>query len=257
MSEAGFHIDIGEHQCIVFNDGILVNEGSENQEVSYLNCLFINTGVHKILIDTGCGDIFQSTAGKLVKNLEVEGITCSDIDRIILTHGHIDHVGGSFDSQGRSVFPNARYITSEREWQYWETPPGENELQNMFFAPARKNLLPIRDQFDLVEDNAEVLPGIKMIPAPGHTPGNATVEISSGKDRLLCIGDIIHSQVEFTDPEHLVAFDVSPEQAINTRHRILSEIAEAGTPVFACHFQFPGLGYITRQEGVFHWKPLK
>jgi glyoxylase-like metal-dependent hydrolase (beta-lactamase superfamily II) len=257
MVEAGFHYTVGDFECTIFSDGTLVTEGAEMDEVFGLNCILINTGDHKILIDTGCGDGFQSTAGHLVENLEAAGILCEDIDRIIITHGHIDHAAGCFDSRGRPVFPNVRYITSENEWDYWLTPPGSNELHNMFFDSARRNLLPIRDRFELVKDNTELLPGIRLIPAPGHTPGNAMVEISSGNSRLLCIGDIIHSQVEFTNPEYLALFDVTPEQAIKTRTRILSEIAGADTPVFACHFQFPGLGYITHREGIFGWQPLQ
>jgi glyoxylase-like metal-dependent hydrolase (beta-lactamase superfamily II) len=256
MAETGFHYTVGEIECTIFNDGTLVTEGADMDEVFGLNCILINTGDHRILIDTGCGDGFQSTAGHLVENLEAAGIRCEDIDRIIITHGHIDHAAGCFDSKGKPVFPNARYITSETEWDYWLTPPGSNELHNMFFNSARKNLLPIQDKFQLVKDNAEVLPGIRLIPAPGHTPGNAMVEISSVNNRLLCIGDIIHSQVEFTNPEYLALFDVMPEQAIETKTLILTELAGAGTPVFACHFQFPGLGYIIHQEGVFGWQPF-
>ena len=256
MPEAGFRYDIGKYECIVFSDGTLVSQGSEKQEVFGLNCLLIKSGNQKILIDTGCGDGFQSTAGWLAKNLEAAGIRCSDIDRVIFTHGHIDHASGSFNSQGKPVFPNARYITSEREWEYWSTPPGSNELQNMFFSNARKNLLPIRTQFDLVKNNAEILPGIKLIAAPGHTPGNIMVEISSGKKQLLCIGDVIHSQIEFIRPEHLTSFDVTPEQALRTRAKILSEIAKSGILVFACHFTFPGIGYITQKGGGFNWQPI-
>ncbi len=256
MPEAGFRYDIGEFKCIVISDGTLVSQDSENEEVFGLNCLFINSGDHKILIDTGCGDAFQATAGRLAKNLEAAGIRCADIDRIIFTHGHIDHVGGSFDSQGRPIFPNARYIASAWEWECWETKPEMSELQSMFFSSARKNLLPIRDQFDLVKDDVEILPGIRLIAAPGHTPGNIMVDISSDEKRLLCIGDIIHSPVEFIHPEYLSSFDVTPEQALPTRAQILSVVAKSGVLVFACHFPFPGLGYITPHKGVFTWQPI-
>jgi len=256
MTEAAYRIEIGKHKCVIVSDGTLVTQGAEGTEVFGLNCLFIESGGHKILIDTGCGEAFQSTAGRLVKNLEAEGIKCADIDRIIFTHGHIDHVGGTFDAQGKPVFPNARYITSEKEWNYWAAPPGGNELQNMFFGPARQKLLPIRDRFDLAKDNAEVLPGIRLIAAPGHTPGIAMVDVSSNGKRLLCIGDVIHSPREFTDPEHLVSFDITPEQAQKTRARILSDAAKSGTFVFACHFTFPGLGYIKHEKGVFAWRPV-
>jgi len=126
----------------------------------------------------------------------------------------------------------------------------------MFFSPARKNFLPIRDQFDLVKDNAEALPGIKFIAAYGHTPGNVMVEIGSGRESLLCIGDIMHSQLEFIHPEHLILFDVEPEQALKTRAQKLSDIAKSGVLIFACHFPFPGLGHITHDEGIFAWQPI-
>lgn len=256
MQEAGFRYTVGEYKCMIFSDGTLVTEGSDIDEVFGLNCILVKTADHNVLVDTGCGDGFQATAGHLVKNVEAAGIRRGDIDIITITHGHVDHAAGCFSSKGPPVFPNARYITLKSEWEHWLTPPGDNELHNMFFDSARKNLLPIRDRFDLVKDNVEVLPGIKLIPAPGHTPGNAMVEILSGDDRLLCIGDIIHSPVEFTEPEYLTLFDVTPEQAVKTRARILSEIAGAGTPVFACHFQFPGLGFVIYQEGVLGWQPL-
>lgn len=256
MSQAGFHFNLGEFRCIVVSDGMLVDRDAENEVVSALNCLFIDTGPHKVLIDTGCGEGFQSTAGYLVENLEAEGIRCSDIDRIILTHGHIDHVGGTFDSEGKPVFPNARYITSAREWSYWQTPPGDNELHNMFFDFARQHLLPVRDKFDLAEDDAEVLPGIRFVPAPGHTPGNVMIDMASQEARLLCIGDIIHFQLEFTDPEQFIMFDVTPGQAVATRTRILSGTADSGVLVFAYHFPFPGLGHITQKQGICTWQPI-
>ncbi len=255
MVEAGFHIDIGNYKCIIFNDGTLVNEGSENEEVFGLSCILIDSGDQKILVDTGCGGGFQSTAGRLVKNIEAEGIRCADIDRIIFSHGHIDHVSGTFDSHGKPVFPNARYITSEKEWECWVTRPETSELQTMFFEYARNNLLPIREQFELIQDNVDIQPGIKLTAAPGHTPGMMMVDISSGENRLLCIGDIIHSPVEFTNPEYLISFDIAPDQAISTRTRILSDIVKSGTLVFACHFQSPGIGHIVQNEGVFSWEP--
>jgi glyoxylase-like metal-dependent hydrolase (beta-lactamase superfamily II) len=257
MTETAFHYDIGKYRCIVCKDGYLINQDTKEQEKSELSCLFIDTGDHKILIDTGCGDVFQpDTTGRLVKNLEGEGIGCGDIDTIIFTHGHIDHAGGSFSPDGKPVFPNAMYVAAQEEWDYWEAGPGDNELQNMFFGPARKNLLPIREKFELVEDNTEILHGIKLNLAPGHTPGNMVIEISSEKKKLFCIGDIIHSPQEFINPAYLAIFDVEPGQALTTRSKAFIEAANSGVLVFACHLPFPGLGHIVRKKGVLSWEPL-
>jgi glyoxylase-like metal-dependent hydrolase (beta-lactamase superfamily II) len=254
MTEKGFPFDLGKYKCTVFSDGILEARDSENDEVFGLNCLFLESAEHKMLIDCGCGDGFQSTAGHLVKNLEAGGIKCTDIDTIVLTHGHIDHVAGTFSSKGRSVFPGTRYITSEKEWRHWLTAPGSNELQNMFFSHARKYLVPVRDKFELVDDNVEVLPGIRLVAAHGHTPGNNMVSISSGGKCLLCIGDVIHSPCEFIQPDCLSSFDVIPGEALSTRVKVLADTAKSGVFVFACHFAFPGLGYIRHKKGLLTWQ---
>jgi len=252
MPETAHHLTVGKYDCAIFSDGTLVDKGEEFG----LNCIYIASGKHKMLVDNGCGEMFQGNTGHLWKNLEAEGIRLGDITTIIFDHGHIDHVCGTFDKKGEPVFPGARYIISRKEWDYIEAPPGDNELQNMFFSPARRYLLPLKDRFELVEDNHEVLPGIRLIPAPGHTPGNAMLEISSGGEKLLCIGDVIHSQQEFIEPEHCAAFDVNSEEAIRVRTKILTKAAKDDTFVFATHFPFPGLGYIREKKGVLGWEAV-
>ena len=120
-----------------------------------IGCLIIRHGQHKILIDTGCGDSFQPSTGKLIAQLEKEGIKPAEIDTVIYTHGHTDHVGGTVDAQGKLMFPNARQIVSKREWDSW-VDRTETTRNGRMFDLAVKNLLPIPDQFDLVEDDAEV-----------------------------------------------------------------------------------------------------
>ncbi|OGN96539.1 MAG: hypothetical protein A2Y89_00710 [Chloroflexi bacterium RBG_13_51_18] len=253
MSETAYHLTVGEFKCIIFSDGCLADPG----ETFGLNCIYMEAGDRKILVDNGCGEAFQAgTAGQLLDNMESEGIGRGDIDTIIFDHGHIDHVCGTFNLKDEPVFPNARYIISQKEWDYIEAGPGDNETQNIFYAPARKYLVSLKDRFKLVADNHEILPGIKMVPSHGHTPGNAMVDITSGGERLLCIGDIIHSPKEFTEPEHCAAFDVNAAEAIKTRSGILSKAARDGTFVFATHFTFPGLGYIREKGGVLRWDAI-
>jgi glyoxylase-like metal-dependent hydrolase (beta-lactamase superfamily II) len=263
MPDKAFRFKTGRFECLVVSDDTLSDAPGEPGEVParepqvhYLNCLFINSGEHRILVDTGCGDGFQATAGKLVGNLAAAGIKCSDIDRIIITHGHLDHVGGAFDAEGRPVFPNARFITSEKEWECWVNPAEKTELQHMFFAAARRHLLSRRQQFDLVQDNTEVFPGIRLIAAPGHTPGLMMLEMASGGERLLCVGDIIHSRLELAQADYYALFDVAPQLAAHTRSRALSQAARSRTLIFACHFPFPGLGHMVQKGGDLAWQPL-
>lgn len=220
MSDNAYRFNLANFRCLAVRDGTITDQALPGRpvQVHNINCLFTDTGKHKVLIDTGCGEGFQTTAGKLLKNLEAEGVKPADIDKIIFTHGHIDHVGGAFDASGAPVYPRARFLATKREWRCWVKRPETSELQHFFFESARKNLLPVPERFDLFEENAEVLPGIRAIPAPGHTPGLIALEISSGKSKLLCIGDIIHAELEFTRPDYYALFDVAPEQAIETRN---------------------------------------
>jgi glyoxylase-like metal-dependent hydrolase (beta-lactamase superfamily II) len=252
MSDIAYHFAVGKFQCIVFSDGAL--GGPENMG---MNCIYIDTGKNKILVDTGCGNLFGPNTGHLVENMKTDGIKPEDIDTIIFDHMHFDHTGGSCDSQGKPVFPRARYITTEKEWKYVEAGPTDDEGQNHCYAPARKDLLPLKDRFDLVGDNAVILPGFKFIPAHGHTVGNSMIEITSGGTILLSLGDIIHMKKEFTEPECCNAFDCMPGQAVKTRVKILPELAKAGTLVFATHFTFPGLGYFRQNNGALSWEPIK
>lgn len=257
MSETAYHLNIGEFKCIILSDGCIVDKTPEGTQSFGVNCLYIEAGGRKMLVDDGCGQIFRSdTAGRLVKNLKLTGIEPEDIDTIIFSHGHIDHVCGTFSKTGEPVFTNARYIMTRKEWDFIKAPPGDNEMQKMFYRPARQFLLPLEERFTLVAGNYEVVPGIKTIPAYGHTPGNAMIAISSQGERLLCICDVMHSPREFTEPRCLAMFDVMPEAAVKTRAKILARLAKDDAFVFAGHFTFPGLGYIRRKNGVFSWDPI-
>jgi len=257
---------IGEFRCLIVSDGLLkvpdppaaraggVAGLPRGEDIEVL-CLLIETGKHRILVDTGCGTRFQPTTGKLVSNLKMAGVQPGEIDIIVHTHGHGDHVGGSFDAQGQPVFPNARFKVAKIEWDYWNRPD-DGSLKQRMFAAARKYYLQIPDKIDLVDEEAEIIPGLRLSPAPGHTPGNSLLDVQSGGDGLLCIGDAIHSAREFKNPEFYTFLDVIPEQALKSRSQILARAAGAGLIIFACHFPFPGLGRIVRTGQEFKWLPV-
>jgi glyoxylase-like metal-dependent hydrolase (beta-lactamase superfamily II) len=265
MKKTAHHLKIGKYKLTVFNDGQLYDP----ENTFDLNCLFIEWDGRKILIDDGCGCDFKGppgqaqppeaanvTAGHLVENMAAEGLKPADITDIVFTHTHIDHVSGSFDGGGKAVFPNARYTVNKKEWEYILAGPDDNPGLTWLFAPARKYLVNFKDRINPVEYNEFVAPGIKMIPSPGHTPGNMLIEISSEGQKLLCIGDIIHAYREFTEPEHYADLDYNPAAALKTRKETLAKAAKEGTLVFACHFDFPGLGHIREKKGVLSWEPI-
>lgn len=257
MNETAYCLNIGEFKCIILSDGLIVDETPEGTQSYGVNCIYIEGGGHKLLVDNGCGKVFRTnTAGRLVKNLKSAGIKPEDIDTIIFSHGHIDHVSGTCSKTGQPVFRNARYIMTQKEWDFIKSPPGDNEMQNMFYRPARKFLVPLEERFTLVAGNYEVIPGINMIPAYGHTPGNTMVEIASHGERLFCICDVMHATREFTEPECLTMFDVTPKEAVKTRAGVLTRVAHEGALVFAGHFNFPGLGNVRQKNGVFSWNPI-
>jgi glyoxylase-like metal-dependent hydrolase (beta-lactamase superfamily II) len=250
-----YQFKVGQLDCAVFSDGYLSLPGEKKMD---LNILLIRSNGRTILVDTGTGVSPQVGSGKLLQNLAAEGIKPEDIDTVIHTHGHSDHVGGNTDAQGKPVFTQARHVMHKQEWDFWEARCREKNLepgmQTMMAEVARGNLLPLKERFDLVEKKLEILPGIRFMLAPGHTPGNVILMLASGTQQLLCIGDLVHDPQEFLHPEMYRMIDSVPDQAYNTRVGILNRAAKDKLPVFASHFAYPGLGRVVLKGDVLTWR---
>ena len=283
MADRTYSFSVGTCQCTPVNDGyfsypaawMFANVSREDREkrlraygartdeiATDYTCLLVSTGKNKVLIDTGAGKMAPST-GELLVNLEKAGARRGDIDTVILTHAHPDHVGGAVDAEGKPAFPNARYVIWKDEWEFWTSdapdlsalPLPEEVKTGLLIGTARRCLLALRKQVEIVEKEAEVVPGIYLLPAPGHTPGHAAVALSSGKDAVLHIADTVLHPLLMEQPAWRTVFDLKPEQAAGTRQRLLDRAATDKTMVMAYHFPFPTLGkVISRPTGGWRWE---
>jgi len=218
-------------------------------------CLVVDTGDHLVLVDTGAGGLAPTT-GRLLQNLRAEGIAPTDIDKVILTHGHPDHIAGNTDAEGKLTFPNARYVMWKDEWDFWTSEQTKEKLdehvREVLLKFARDNLPPIQGKIDLFDREKEIVPGIRAVTAPGHTPGHMALEISSEGEQLLCTADLVLHPIHLEHPEWHAVVDFVPEQVVATRRRILNWAAARKALVLAFHFPFPGLGHVIQKgEG---WK---
>jgi len=288
MVNENFHFQIGTFDCIVVSDGevtysdpahiFFVNAPKKRlkhvlrehnldierwrQYVSTYSSLLINTGQHKVMVDTGAGAL-EPTTGRLIPNLKAEGMAPDDIDTIILTHGHPDHIGGNTSSQGKPTFPNARHIMWKDEWDFWTSDPNlaklnvDESIKEALTKFAHNNLLPIQGQLDLLDHETEIVPGIRAIAASGHTPGHMAVEVTSGNEQLLHVSDAVLHQIHLEQPDWYSVFDLAPEQAVTTRHQLLTRAVDKKALVLASHFPFPSLGYVVRKGEGWWWQPME
>jgi glyoxylase-like metal-dependent hydrolase (beta-lactamase superfamily II) len=226
------------------------------------NCLLVDTGDHRVLVDTGAGELGPDT-GRLLRGLEAEGVGPEEIDVIIHTHAHYDHIGGNTDGGGNIAFPNARWVMSEAEWQSWMGGEAERVLPDDLFGGVKalllgycqKNLGPTKSCFRLAQGREEMVPGVEVVPTPGHSPGHIAVVLSSGDEKLFCLGDVCLHEGHMREPEWTAALDMVPPLAASTRRSILAQAADEDARVFFVHFPFPGVGRAIPSGSGWRWQP--
>lgn len=266
MSDHLFRFNIGRFACLAVRDGDDWDR----------NVLFVDTNQHRVLIDTGFGDA-TSPPGLLVDRLRAAGVTSDSIDVIILSHADCDHVGGAVDKHGNLTFPNARYVLAREEWSFWTSNAprypahahtrailGE-ELHHLAETVTYERLPHLRDHITLVEFDTEIVPGVRVIGAPGHTPGMLATAITSADAQFLFIADIYYGwdtnpdssedPMLIGDPVWHAAVDLDPVLAVESRDRVLAWAARERIPLMASHVHFPGLGHVARSEAGWRWMP--
>jgi glyoxylase-like metal-dependent hydrolase (beta-lactamase superfamily II) len=210
-----------------------------------------------VLVDVGAGELAPRT-GKLRRNLRAAGIEAGTIDVVIITHAHPAHVGGAIDPDGRPTYPNARYAMWQGEWDFWTSEGAFAKASERHVRIARRNLEPIRDRLELIRRECEVAYGIRVIHAPGHTPGHMAVAVSADGGRLLCIGDAAMHLFHLEHPDWAPIYDIDPKEAATSRRRILDLVVGEQALVMGQHLHpFPGLGRVIQKGAGWDWLPIE
>ena len=229
-----------------------------------LNVVVVRSGGRTILIDAGLGldpDLHLPRAGQLIKRLEAAGIDLSSVTDVVLTHMHMDHVGGLLvDGVKERLRPDLQIHVAAAEVKFWEAPDFSHVAMPPGFpdalrATAKRFVKEYGSHLRTFEDAYEVAPGVVAHRTGGHTPGHSVVRLASGGDRLTFAGDAVFA-VGFEHPEWFNGFEHDPEEAARVRVRLLRELAETGGLLVATHLPFPSVGHVAVDGDAFRWVPV-
>ncbi|MEK6440472.1 MBL fold metallo-hydrolase [Pseudonocardia sp. T1-2H] len=228
---------------------------AEGKLLLTLGGFLVETGDQKIVVDLGFGDmtvpfppvggVFRG--GQLLSSLRRAGVEPADVDIVFYTHLHLDHVGWTAQN-GELTFPNARYVVGEGEFEFWQ---GVTDEELAVVGPHPEAVqAPLVNRIESVGDGALVASGVNVLASPGHTPGHCSAVISSGADRAIILGDVVHCPLQLADGDLRIIFDVDPETAAHTRDKIAAELeGDSGVLAADGHFSGSAFGRIVRGTG--------
>ena len=277
---AHFSFTLGEARLTVVSDGYFSLPGSglavnapEDERLAFLkdhyldpergyshtNHLYIEIGEARVLVDVGSGTRWFDTTGRLMGNLEAAGIDPMGITHVVITHAHPDHIWGIRDDFDEPIFPDAEYIIGEAERAYWLQDGLVDQVtpeRQQFVVGAVNAINADGVEWTLAGGETEVVPGVRLLDSPGHTPGHMSVMIDSGGQQLIATGDALtHAYTNFAHPEWYNETDDDGDLTVTSRRKILDMAASDRIAVLGYHFPFPGVGHVRRDGDAFQFVP--
>ena len=224
---------------------LMVND----EEISHRwGSLAVRSGGKLLIVDTG----FQGADSVLLEDMRQKGIDRNEVDIVVFTHIHPDHVGWNL-TDGKPNFPKARYLFPQKDWDYWTQP---SVMENAEYVANQ--VVPLKDLnvLELIGENYQLTDELTTVPTPGHTPGHTSIAIASGGERGFILGDVAHSPIQAHHTDWCPAFDIDPDVSRKTRHSVLDMLEAEGILVCAGHFPDPGFGRFVRAESRRLWQGI-
>jgi glyoxylase-like metal-dependent hydrolase (beta-lactamase superfamily II) len=229
-----------------------------------VNAYLINTGSHLVLVDTGAAKLFGPSLGFVLENMKAAGYEPAQVDTVVVTHLHGDHMGGLEDASGHPVFPKAKIFVSKEDNDFWLSQKVADSVPaalQPYFKMARDVAAPYQasGQWTPFTEGTELVPGVKAVRAFGHTPGHPAYAVESEGKKLLIWGDVVHAHaVQFAKPGVSIEYDTDRKQAVATRKQLMKALAASKSLVAGMHLPFPGIGHVRAEgRGSYSWVPIE